>query len=714
MIRTRIVTVVAFGVAFGLARGLSAQNESAGPSRFHEQSEALLVQVPVWVADRSGQPLRGLTASDFEVEDEGVRQLIDAADTVDLQERKLREAPEAGWTPPERRNFLLLFDLSFAAPREVLRSRDAAASFVSQMAPDDRAGISTISVEHGAHLLLTFTSDRRQLIAAIGSLGSTAVVPTAEDPLAMAFALPGDPHLAKMFVGDQGAPRGNSDISSTTKVLAMTARKSGDEFASAQVSRQLHGLSALAEAMDLVPGRKIVVYFSEGFDARLLVGNLHQDPAETSAENDAMTSGQFWQIDVDKRYSNTPLQRQLSETLAFFRRSDCVIYPIDIGGLKAEGDVGIGSLRHGEDALFTIAAATGGEVIPNANDVSAALRRISERTSVTYILSFRPSRRLPEGAFHHLKVRCRAKGARVSARSGYFERKGFSHMGPLERSLSAAQIVSGNQNGGVAMDVLVLPIRDEPLGQVPVVIEVPQGAFMEARAKPMRLGIYVYALNERQEVQDFFSRQISRSGIAADQERQVFRYYGTLRLLPGHYSIRALVRDEDSGRFGYRTASLNLEAPGTTGPALLSPLFVGSPESGVGVRAMREEGAPVREPFSLSGNSFIPALRPLLRTDETTRVCLLLYDSGRLSTAADLGIDVNVVDSAHRSFVPEAFRLLGRTAADQTGLVKLLAEFQPGNLPPGDYELCVRWKRSGAAGATGATGEETSAPFRIR
>ena len=52
---------------------------------FQERQEVVVVEVPVNVTDRDGEPVRGLTAEDFEVFDDGKLQKITGTEIVDLQ-----------------------------------------------------------------------------------------------------------------------------------------------------------------------------------------------------------------------------------------------------------------------------------------------------------------------------------------------------------------------------------------------------------------------------------------------------------------------------------------------------------------------------------------------------------------------------------------------------------------------------------------------------
>ncbi|MEO1367384.1 MAG: hypothetical protein AAFX50_09420, partial [Acidobacteriota bacterium] len=74
-----------------------------------------MIEVPVQVVDRGGAPIRGLTAQDFTLFDDGERQDIKGFEVVDLAtlsptraetRRAVEQLPAVA-----RRHFLLLFDL---------------------------------------------------------------------------------------------------------------------------------------------------------------------------------------------------------------------------------------------------------------------------------------------------------------------------------------------------------------------------------------------------------------------------------------------------------------------------------------------------------------------------------------------------------------------------------------------------------------------------
>ena len=222
-----------------------------------------------------------------------------------------------------------------------------------------------------------------------------------------------------------------------------------------------------------------MIYLSEGFDGRFLVGTK-----ETDQEREWLIGGEQWKVDSEKRFGNTPLRTELAEMGDLLRRSDCVIHAVDIGGIRTSGDaeaVGPSASPGGvENSLFEIANGSGGEVFRNANDLHSQLETLIAKTNLVYVLAFRPDRARGEGEFHELKVKVSVAGARVSARPGYYERRGFRRRTPFERNLSAADVIANEiPMDQIPMRVLATPFASgESAALVPVLLEIPGAPFL--------------------------------------------------------------------------------------------------------------------------------------------------------------------------------------------------------------------------------------------
>ena len=152
---------------------------TAGLAQVSDRVNVTLVEVPVTVADGSGNAVRGLKAENFVLSDDRGKHAIATFDAVDFS----AAAAAAAIPAPARRSFLLLFDLSNTTPNAMARARRAAQEFVgSAVHPSDLAAVGTLSVEHGFRLVTAFTTDRALLNAAIASPLNFVVA----DPLGLA------------------------------------------------------------------------------------------------------------------------------------------------------------------------------------------------------------------------------------------------------------------------------------------------------------------------------------------------------------------------------------------------------------------------------------------------------------------------------------------------------------------------------------------------
>ena len=115
---------------------------SRSHQRFEDATEVILVQIPVY-AIKNGEPVRGLTADNFEVLEGRKKQPVVALDVYDLA---ILASPEDGSAtgiilpPSGRRNFVMLFDLSNSLPAGIVRARQAAMEMARNLPFRPRGG----------------------------------------------------------------------------------------------------------------------------------------------------------------------------------------------------------------------------------------------------------------------------------------------------------------------------------------------------------------------------------------------------------------------------------------------------------------------------------------------------------------------------------------------------------------------------------------------
>ncbi len=707
--------IAASFLAGSLAIPLAAA-EKVAPRPVTESATVTAIEIPVNVTGADGKPFAGLTAASFELYDEGKKQEIAAVDLVDLR------TPGAAIPAPARRHWLLVFDLSYSSPRGLARAREGARDFVQHAtAETDLVGIATVSAESGVSLLLNFTRDRAQLAAAVNAVGSSAAGASRTDPLAFAFIPPGaEERVIRPLSGAEAASR------ETAQDIQRVSQRGSDDRERAKVGSLVGSLGTVARSLDSVRGRKHVLFFSEGFESRLLGGSerprpaagadMSSGPSDDSA-NEQVLSGQTWKVDNDSRFGSSTTRGHLTDALAVFRRSDTVLHAIDVSGLKSEAvDVSNRKAGSGRDALFTLAHETEGELVADANRLSADLAKVSDRSSLVYVLVYQPKGLTKPGAFHTLRVKVNAPGARVSTRSGYYEPRPYTALSPLERLLATGDLVTSGGRNSLSVSLLAAAFPgDGGLASVPLVLEIPGSAILAGeKGAQESVQLYAYATNGAGTLVDYRTQEVSLdlAKARASLEGGGIKYYGTLSLPPGEYTLRAVVRTVASGLSGSASATLHVPAmPG--GPAMvLPPLFQDSAARWVMVKAPAREGRePGEYPFTVGGDAFVPWAAPSVEKGSETRVTVVTCNfpqgpAGGKPPALELHPEL----SGNGRAWPASLRLLGQTPVEKGGTRKILLTFKPENLPPGTYRLKVGVSEPGSgAAAEGVTEFEVRA-----
>lgn len=697
--RRRLFTVLTGIAAVALPLGAAA---FAARQELQETTSVVAVEVPVQVT-KDGQPVRGLSADDFELYDGRKRQAITGFEVVDLAASAAAPAPAvptpaapAALPPSSRRRFLLLFDLAYSEPVSIARARTAASDLVhKQLLPSDLVAVATYSAAEGPKLFLGFTSDRRQVDYAISTLGRPRLVDRHPDPLGL---------IASSTAETGGRSTDTTpmaqEVQESLQDIANVEARATRDVQSNDVEAMSRALEDFAKLLGSVPGRKYVVYLSEGFDSSLLVGN--DDPEAQRALHESVAHGNIVGLDNSARFGRTKTLNVVDGMLDAFRRSDCIIESFDIAGLRAPTDVSAGTNPGARnprtDSLFHLAKATGGELFQNTNDIAKTMSELARKTSLTYVLAFQPEGLAADGRYHEIRVKLKdGRRGEVSYRPGYYAPRPWSARSTAERQLAAASLVLGSAGGRIPVAVLAAPFP--VAGQkpyVPVVVQVGGPALLAgAKGAAVKADVYAYAMDEQGSVHDHFAQSL---GLEVAKVRRTLEgggltLYGHFDLDPGRYLVRVLVRNAETGESSVAAAPLEVPAFEHGEAALLPPLF---PELGGRTLALREGGGrdklrDVPFPFHIGDRTFLPAARPVVRAGEPAAVLLLA--SGLGEGEPEIRGRVFAADGTARQ--AGELSLAGRGGADAhaagiaPGLSGLRAVFDPGSLPVGDYTLVV-------------------------
>jgi len=403
--------------------------------------------------------------------------------------------------------------------------------------------------------------------------------------------------------------------------------------------------------------------------------------------------------------------------MALFRRADVVLNAVDISGLRAENEV-TSRTGKGTDALFTMANEANGELIRNANQLSGDLQKMVDRTALVYILAFQPSLSKP-GEFHELKVKVSAPTSKIVYRAGYYEPKPYKSLSAYEKQLASGDLLTGG--GGpsqLGLHMITAPFAaGAKVAQVPVVLEIAGKSLLDSGgAATSQLEIYAYASDSNGTLTDYLTQKLELplDKLKARLETSGIKFYGTLFLSPGNYTVRVLARETLTGRAGLLSSNLVVPAVPGGDPLVLPPFFhdAAGPNSWIMVKANQRPNSlvtgEVEYPFAIQGDSFIPAAKPVLQAGAPAQVAVMTFNLGAADKPEPLQLMTEVLGSDGKPRKVDV-QVVRRSDKERDGARAFLVSFKPDGLEPGPYLLKVR-----ASDRLSRRTAEASSPFEVR
>jgi VWFA-related protein len=430
----RSLLVVAVVLVSFIAPAFGIIQQANNPDQSVIRIGADLVQIDVSVIDKNNKPVTGLTKDDFEVYDDGGRQVVThfsyqasgsgSAMAGSEEPSSLTNSLTAGEV---KRVLAFVVDTLHIKQENLSRTQQMLGDFIdNKMQPGDLVLI--LPTAGGSGLVQQFTADHRILHRAVDSLRifafSTDTTPhrssgasatstsitngPAVPSTAGMGASPGSNPGAGMGAGRGGGRRGGG--ASTNPGKGMTRPKTPmdnvDPVEEADVRATLFSLDDLIRAMRKLPGRKIGVFVSEGL--RIVQTETNEDLRLTT-DLAARSGVVFYTIDP----------RGL-DTLSVDAVDDASGQSSTVEDFRSQK---ISDYMESQDSLNALALDTGGKFFHDNNDIKAGLTAVLEQNPGYYLLGFQPDPSKWDGKYHKLKVAVRGRSdVTVSARAGYLAR----------------------------------------------------------------------------------------------------------------------------------------------------------------------------------------------------------------------------------------------------------------------------------------------------
>jgi VWFA-related protein len=440
------VGVAVFAIAFEtgvLAQAPAPPAQQTKAQTFSAGATAVLVDVVV--RDKHGRPMLDLTKDDFDLFEDGARQTIGSFSVVEQAGgigikvgRRVsapaatsgtgpRSSPADPVVPAERPTVAILFD---ALKPDALELAQKAALAYLPMNGDVDARVGVFASDPGLRVLQPYTDNvslARRAVYSLTAAPSSKQEMDAERKQVLNQRLE---RLDAMGLGRDTMTFSPEQASNMTAAqllieqqmtrLEMSMLRTFDSLD--RDERGLGTMSALftiIQSLAVLPGRKTIVYLSEGLpaspslQARLdsLVsaanrGNVsvytidaaglraQSALSETRNEIDMTAQERVRQTAVSRDPTDGPMSRMVERTEDLLRLDP-------------------------QTGLSRLAEDTGGFLIRDTNNLGSAFKRIDEDNRFHYLLTYSPSNSDFDGKFRTIQVKVRRDGAQVFARKGY-------------------------------------------------------------------------------------------------------------------------------------------------------------------------------------------------------------------------------------------------------------------------------------------------------
>ncbi|MGA7158844.1 MAG: VWA domain-containing protein [Acidobacteriaceae bacterium] len=586
------------------AQGGTQELQQTGEGQFTLRVNANIVLTNVIVRDKkTGAVVTGLKASDFKIyEDKREQKIISFdyqnVDQAAVLEEKTTAAGKASIGDLLERNFaanpkelkdhrliVIFFDLSSMQDEDIDRAVEAAETYVKTgMQPADLVAL--VSMSTGLTMDQDFTSDKTALLRGLAKYNG---------------------------VDETGFTNGTTGSTDGTADDTSAFAADDSEFNSLNTDRELLAIRAIAKSLERVDQRKSMLYFSGG----LTKNGIENEASLRAATNEAA-------------------------------KANMAIYSVDSRGLQAlppVGDASTGSLRGNsaysgaaatnqfsanfgsQETLSTLSVDTGGKAFFDSNDFAPAFQQIQHDTEAYYILGFKSTNQRMDGSYRHLTIKVDREDVKMEYRPGYYAGADFQHQKSEDREEALTeQMHSDLPATDVAVYLQALYFMEQRnMYSIPVSLIVPgsQIPFVAGGDKDKATLDIMGQVKDAQGIVVGNVRQTVK--LAVEQSEQVKRkniqYSTGFLLAPGHYHMKFVVRENQTGNMG--SFETDIQVPDLRkAPLKMSSVVVASQRT---PDAQKHSTSPlVRD-----GLEWVPNVAHVFRQGQHLYFLYEVYDPGR-------------------------------------------------------------------------------------
>jgi hypothetical protein len=466
-----------------------------------------------------------------------------------------------------------------------------------------------------------------------------------------------------------------------------------------------NALLAVVNGLKAIPGRKTIVFFSEG--VAIPANVLEQFRSVIAAANRANVA--VYAIDAGGLRTESGLREAREELV---QGSQQRLRQEEMGGRAFNPRVALSrQLERNEDALRLnpesglgqLASETGGFLVRDTNDTASAFRRIAEDMRFHYLLSYSPSNERLDGRFRTITVKVARPELRVQSRKGYLAVRQEYALPVREYEAPALALLERPPRPEafpIGVAALSFPEPDRP-GLAPILVSLPGPAIQWEPAGDSAHRA-VFAVVAR--IKDAQGREVDRLSedyrlsAPADKldaaRRGDILFYREANLAPGRYTVEVVAYDAVAAAASVQEAALEIPADDDGRPRLSSLVVVNRAER------LTAEEQKQRHPLHYGETILYPCLGVPFRKSTMPAVGFFFSLYGKSADAPTATIEVL---QGSRT-VAKTSSALG--APDASGRIQHAGALPLTSFAPGSYVLKV------AVGG-GAGADTRVAPFTV-
>lgn len=366
------------------------------------KSSTELVEVDAVILDKAGNFVPDLKQESITLFENGKPQNIQQFFMVSHE--LLSDGPAPSGDAGAHRVFVILFDEAHLATESLQRAKLGAEQFVREMfTPDDAGGVFLRGGMFHGHL----TSDKGELLSGIRS-----VQPAFETrqailaPFRQWPRIPSEDDAARIADGahevtdrlgadackeDPVSCASDGGISEVENQIQQKARLYVRQ-ARMMAAQTVSNIETVARGLAKIPGRKTVVFISEGF---FIQGD--RSTVEIAAAQAARSGITIYSIDARGLINGLSINPDVTMT----QRSRSTAFDT------------------GEDGPNILTGETGGFIVRNIDEITRAFGLIVRDTSSYYVIGYQPDNPNMDGKVRKLEIKTNVPGLHVRARKSY-------------------------------------------------------------------------------------------------------------------------------------------------------------------------------------------------------------------------------------------------------------------------------------------------------